>query len=311
MSITRRIYRKLAKGSLNTFGTGNLETLKIPDIREQLIAFYDAHYSSHLMKLVVYVDSEEVMGPICEMMEGIPRKDISHIRHEDNPFEGVGSVFYRVLSVKDENELYLSWTIKKSHYKKKIDSYLTHILGYEGKFSLTSYLRNLGLVVELCAGTNELNDQYEELYLQLELTENGFNNWEQVLASVLEYIEVVKRKGFQDYIYKDLQQINQLDFHYKEKSSKIINYVYTLSKKMKDYPIQDILRVNYLYEEFDVESTKQVLDQLTTQNLILFLRSQNFEDQEWKVEDLYGTRYERYPLPQIKVTTGTKAIDVP
>lgn len=36
------------------FGGGNLETLSKPTIREDLVKFYEKHYSSNIMSLVLY-----------------------------------------------------------------------------------------------------------------------------------------------------------------------------------------------------------------------------------------------------------------
>lgn len=38
---------------LNRFSTGNLETLKVPNLMEELQSFYKANYSSNLMNLVL------------------------------------------------------------------------------------------------------------------------------------------------------------------------------------------------------------------------------------------------------------------
>ena len=40
-------------GPLNRFSTGNFTTLNVPNIREKLLEYYDAHYSSNLMTLCV------------------------------------------------------------------------------------------------------------------------------------------------------------------------------------------------------------------------------------------------------------------
>lgn len=48
------------QSTFNRFGCGNLETLKQPGIRDALITFYNKYYSSHLMKLVVYTNQENV-----------------------------------------------------------------------------------------------------------------------------------------------------------------------------------------------------------------------------------------------------------
>ena len=38
-------------GPIDHFGTGNLQTLQIPKIRELLLEFYDKNYSANLMSL--------------------------------------------------------------------------------------------------------------------------------------------------------------------------------------------------------------------------------------------------------------------
>jgi secreted Zn-dependent insulinase-like peptidase len=56
-------------------------------------------------------------------------------------------------------------------YKKKADEYITHLLGYEGKHSLTSYLNDEGLINSLSASTTQLNQAYQTIELEIQLTE--------------------------------------------------------------------------------------------------------------------------------------------
>lgn len=87
--------------------------------------------------------------------------------HVDNPFEGRGNVFGQVVSVRDENVLYVNWMLPNQvkskldcvtvDYRQKADQYITHLLGYEGKHSLTSFLTDEGLITSLSANTCAIN----------------------------------------------------------------------------------------------------------------------------------------------------------
>ena len=39
---------------LNKFSTGDISTLNVPNVRQQLLDFYHKNYSANLMKLVIY-----------------------------------------------------------------------------------------------------------------------------------------------------------------------------------------------------------------------------------------------------------------
>lgn len=50
-------------------------------------------------------------------------------------------------------------------YESKADHYITHILGFEGRCSLTSFLEDEGLIQSLTSSVNILNDLYQLLEL--------------------------------------------------------------------------------------------------------------------------------------------------
>lgn len=119
----------------------------------------------------------------------VPNKGAALPVHHDQPFEGKGGVLHRVVSVKDENILYISWPIPNQRksiyphvntqldYRKKADEYITHLLGYEGKHSLTSFLNDEGLVTSLSASCTEFNEASQSIELEICLTEEGYDNW--------------------------------------------------------------------------------------------------------------------------------------
>ena len=77
-----------------------------------------------------------------------------------NLLAGPGSNFhrlYRIVPVRDMYHLDLHWSLPSLLKKYRTDplGYISHIVGYEGKGSLTSYLRNKVWALSLAAGCAE------------------------------------------------------------------------------------------------------------------------------------------------------------
>lgn len=62
------MFRHLSKpdSPFNRFGTGNLDTLKGENIRNDILDFYNKYYSSNLMRLIILSDQ-----PINKMEEHV------------------------------------------------------------------------------------------------------------------------------------------------------------------------------------------------------------------------------------------------
>ena len=58
---------------------------------------------------------------------------------------------------------------------------------------------------------------------------------------------------------------------------------------MHSYPIEDILRLNYLMEEYQPEIIKKTLESLKFENLRIYLITQEVEKDCDKTEKIYGT----------------------
>lgn len=84
------------------------------------------------------------------------------------------------------------------------------MLGHEGKNTLASFLKDEGLITSLSCGTNDLNDAYSELYLEMTLTEEGFENYEKVLQFLYQYLNCIKKKGVSFDLYKEYSDVQKI-----------------------------------------------------------------------------------------------------
>ena len=85
---------------------------------------------------------------------------VTHVKRKFSLSAGPGSNFhrlYRIVPVRDMFHLDLHWSLPSMLKKYRTDplGYLSHIVGYEGKGSLTSYLRNKVWALSLAAGCAE------------------------------------------------------------------------------------------------------------------------------------------------------------
>jgi insulysin len=106
---------------INRFATGDLNTLKeIPlslglNIRDQVVSFYNDHYSANLMKLVVY--GKESLQELASMVEKlftlVPNHNRPVPRYSGFPLDQnhFGTII-RVKPVKDIKLLQLYWQIE-------------------------------------------------------------------------------------------------------------------------------------------------------------------------------------------------------
>ncbi|CAD8101185.1 unnamed protein product [Paramecium sonneborni] len=291
------------QSTFNRFGCGNLLTLNKPDIRDQLLTFYDKYYCSSLMKLVVYTDKnlQEVGQIVYDIFSLVPNKGRKKPLHLDNPFQG--QLFkIDVVGIKQEDYLFLNFVIPnyENKYLGQPESYITHVLGHEGQNSLASFLKDEGLVTELIVGSQRLNDQVSEIYLEITLTEEGFDNYEKVIGFVFQQIQKIKEKGVKQEIFDEIAQIKHLEFKFKENSSSVLEYIEKLSENMHKYPKHHIIYGDYAYQQFDPQSINEILDHLNPNNMIIFLRSPSFaeekDDENFISEPFCKTKYRKQQI---------------
>ena len=101
-------------------------------------------------------------------------------------------------------------------YKCKPLNYLSSIIGHEGKGSLVSYLRKKRWCLDLISGNDESGFQYNTMYstysLYMYLTEEGCENLQEICDEVFSYINMLKKAGPQERIYKELEKIEEISF---------------------------------------------------------------------------------------------------
>lgn len=223
------------------FSTGCNETLNCKDIGEKIREFYDTYYSSNIMTLAIITNKsfDDVKKNVLNNFGLIENKDIPHNNNNDIEFIKQ-SKFVFMNSVSDSDELRLNWNVKSYYkdYKKSPLSYVSHLLGSEEKNTIHDILLNMGYIKSLSTGISYNNRNYSVFSITVKLTELGFNNYEQIVDIIYDYIELLKNN------YDKLSEL--YDDYYS-----VINFRF--NKYIKYDPLDRIFNLINSYNDMVIE----------------------------------------------------------
>lgn len=83
--------------------------------------------------------------------------------------------------------------------------------------------------------------------LEIQLTQEGFENYEEVYNLVMKYIANLKPDRE---IYEEIRARNNLRFNYRDKID-ASTYVSNLAQKMHYFPLENVLNSTKTFDEFD------------------------------------------------------------
>ncbi|XP_076461437.1 insulin-degrading enzyme-like [Babylonia areolata] len=291
----------------NKFATGNKESLMTEpsaqgiDVREQLLHFHNRHYSSNIMGLAVL--GRESLDELTEMVVplfcGVEDKQAEVPEWTDPPYgPEQKQKITKAVPVKDTRDLGVTWSIPDllPYYKMNPGHYLGHLLGHEGPGSLLSELKARGWVNTLCGGQKHGAKGYDFFAVNVDLTEEGQEHVEDIITLMYQYINMLKKEGPQEWVFKECKDLSAMQFRFKDKE-KPRNYVCSLSSMLQDYPMKEVLSAPYLFTEYRPELITMILNLLTPDNMRVHVSSKKFEGQTDQTEKWYGTHYRVDDLP--------------
>ncbi|VBB19027.1 insulin-degrading enzyme [Yasminevirus sp. GU-2018] len=271
------------------FGIGNLETLKTDKTVDRLIEFYDSMYSSDIMYLVVVanqsLDHSERM--VREVFESVPNKNLrstlnNRVPQSEKPFDPPYSnrIIY-TKPTKDSNKLLISYQLPSLSplYRTKPDNILSHLIGHEGPGSILECMKRMGYAEALCAGADHGINTFSLFKISITLTKKGLANIPECVHMVDQYIEMLKRVGFDKSMCNEQRHLNALHFDQMDHED-AVDQVETLSNNIVMYEPKDILSGGYLIDEPTDEFIKAVNSILMTyflpENRNIFIISHTF-----------------------------------
>ena len=277
------------------FNIGSLDTLHDQDgqLWQSLKDFHDKYYVASNMGVVVY--GKEPL----ERLEQWVNTSFSAVPSGAKPDLTIGKQPYtqdelkariNIVPLKDTRVLSLSFPMPSAQpfYHIKPLGYLARIIGYEGKGSLHSLLKERGLIDSLAAYSSDLPNEYSEFTVRMELTPEGLTQVDEITAIVFDYLDLIRREGLQPWLYEESKQIAELAFRYQEDRNPQ-QTASGLAARMHYLPPEHLLEANYLYDSYDPELISGYLARMTPENLRQVVIAQNLPTD--KVEPYFETKY--------------------
>jgi insulysin len=277
------------------FAAGNLETLQVDGLREALVQFYQQQYSSERMTLVVYgqQDTDTLSQWIRDLFDQVPNRRLPEV--QPLPAQYQSSQLPSLINVeprKDIRQLTLSFPIPGplTNLDVRPHTYVGWLLNRESAGSLYAVLRDRGLVESLDAGVRHSTNDPTTFDIGFSLTENGLQQINDVIELTFDAIQLIQQRGVQQWIFDELAQLQQLRFDYQE-AYRPISYAIQLSQNLRHYPEQDLLAGWYRHTEYDPQAIKQWLDNLTPDNMMVWLQAKGLKTN--RQSQWYNTPYKR------------------
>ncbi len=266
------------------FATGDRETLKDAN-RDVVMDFYNNHYSSNLMRLVLMSpqDTDSLKALAKKHFSDIPNKKIPMPTYSDSLFSNKEiPKFHHVESVRDRDMLKISFDMPDDmpYWESKPTQFLAHLLGEEGEGSLLSYLKEKGLALGL-----ETSTWWRMFHIKVQLTDHGKEEYEEVIKSCFSYIQLLKKEGLKEYVFRERQKLADIELKYIEPKSSM-GRASQYSASMLYFPVESFLSHYYLYHKYSQEDFKNFLSHLHVENMqVSLFTKESIGDQ---LEPFYG-----------------------
>lgn len=227
-----QLIRSLAnpRHPFSKFGTGSKSTLGSIEgqvLHQKIKNFYKKYYVPENMKLVVEgnIEMDALQELVTKYFSDIrldtlqrePELRYGEINTKENPFykENLGKVvWYKKLSSSINLDFIFIMDEVNSKYKTKPYNYVSYMLRYSAEKSFVNYLKSLKWATKLDAGIINSFTSFSEFAITISLTEEGLKNVDVIIDMLFGYLGMLRNKGVNSEIYKEIATINENRFRY-------------------------------------------------------------------------------------------------
>ncbi|MQL76025.1 hypothetical protein Taro_008407 [Colocasia esculenta] len=276
------------------------------NLREEILRLYKQNYHGGTMKLVVIggetLDTLEDWA--IELFSNIKKGAQRKVSAKNNMPIWKAGMLYKLEAVKDVHILDLTWTLPCLHkeYLKKPEGYISHLVGHEGKGSLLSFLKAKGWATSLSAGVGDEGTNRSSIayifVMSIYLTDSGLEKANTVIEVIYQYIKLLRASAPQEWIFKELQDIGNMDFRFAEEQPQD-DYAAELAENLMFYSEEHIIYGEYAFEVWDDNLVEHILSFFTPDNMRIDLLTKSFDAQSHAVqhEPWFGSRYIEEEIP--------------
>ncbi|KAF8605452.1 insulin-degrading enzyme [Ceratobasidium sp. AG-I] len=274
------------------------------ETRRRLVEWWESHYSSERMKLVVLGKEslDELVQIVVKEFSPIKNRAIGRtpLMLEDPRGAEHDGIMVYAKTVMDFRALEISWSAEwqPPNYLTKPSTILGHLLGHEGPGSIHAYLKNKGWISYLSAGIHGGGRGFSFFKVIIVLTKDGMDHHEEILLTVYRYLEFLRSSSLPTYIFEENKSIAESRFRFAEKRS-ADKYVSALSERLSGpYPRDLVLCAESLMWEWNEPAVRNLLDTLSVpKSRVMLMAKDGLPEGSWVKEKWYGAEYWTTELP--------------
>ncbi|KAJ2766214.1 metalloprotease, partial [Coemansia nantahalensis] len=288
------------------------------DLRQRLLDFHAAYYSSDIMRLVIV--GRDSLDQLTEWtvakFSPIPSKGLTKPLFKGHPLTPAEmGQLVRFRSVRQQRSLDMTFALPdvKPYYQQKPAHYIGSLLGHEGPGSILSYLKKRGWATGTVAGRSPMSAEGFDMFsVSISLTAAGMAQYTEVVRVVFAYIRLLQDKGPQRYFYDELQRIGEIEYRFMEKSEAVAlasNLAATMQNRY--LPPEGTLSEGMLLGDFDADLLSWVQGFLNPDNVRILLSAHDVSGELDRTEKYYDISYRTDPLPDdlLRAIRGGLAYD--
>lgn len=257
------------------FHSGNSASLAKVS-QDTLIKWYQEHYSSNLMRLIVYspLPLDKIRELVVADFQGIPNKNkqASNIDKPISSSETHEHIVY-VEPVKDARSLSLIWELPSqfAHMPETQPANIVcNVLGHEGEESLLAQLKRENLAEKIKCSGEQLGANAFLLVLEIQLTDEGVKQVNEVIERSFQAIANFKQKEVPQYLFDEIHRMAEISYQYQPRQD-VFQFVMAHARWYPEESLETYPEHSSIIQKFDPKAVKDLLNQLTPQNAHIFL----------------------------------------
>ncbi|WP_339722545.1 insulinase family protein [uncultured Paraglaciecola sp.] len=173
-----------------------------------------------------------------------------------------------ILPLQKAKRMILTFALPQQHtyYRSKPLSVLSHILGDEGEGGLLHFYKTKNWATSLSAGGGIEGSTFKDFNINLQLTDAGIKNADEVITALFSYIQLIKDNGIERWRIEETATLNQLMWDFPDQA-KAIDEACHFSQAMFEYPAHHLIAGDYILDKPEVNIVLQMLEFFCPQNM--------------------------------------------
>lgn len=259
----------------HNFNIGNSDTLSKVS-QDELKKWYQEHYSANAMHLIAYsnLPPDKLKDLIVDSFSEIPNKNKTTLEIKTPHFlpEAYGKIVY-IEPVKNSRTLLMTWELPKWVNESKDSqpaNMICYVLGHEGKESLLAQLKREKLAEGLKCGEEDAGASEHWFVLEIDLTEDGIKQLDDVIERVFQTLAAVKQKGIPSYLFDEMQRMGIINYQYQSRED-AFDYVMEMGVRMIDENLETFPEQTFVIQKFDPAAVEELLKNISPNNAFYYL----------------------------------------